>query len=535
MDGFKHFGVMLDVSRNGVMKKETLFPFIDLISRLGYDTLELYSEDIYKLKDRPYFGYMRGAYSIEEIKEIDQYCLSKNIELIPCIQTLAHFTNPSKQKDFIPMLDIDDILMVDDPKTYEFIEDMIATAREAFSSKHLNIGMDEAYNLGRGNFLRKNGYEDQTSIMIRHLDKVSKIAEKYGFSCHMWGDMFVRMVNDGHYLDKKPDVAKLKSQNVQLPKNVEPAYWDYCVREQENCEFFLDYFKNFNRDVWFVGGACCWKGYTPTNLKSLESTEISFKAMKKSPVSNYLITLWGDDGRETSPFMVLPVLFAAKEFAKGNFDHQIIKDKFKEELNLSFDDFLLFDACSTAYKNNERLLNTDGLAKCLLFQDPLMGLFDKAFLELDPIDYSYISKKLLEAAKRNDPYGYLFIEASDLADLLSIKSILGIKTHEAYKKGKEELNKILPLYTSCIEKVDKFHSSFESMWMKENKPFGYEIVDIRLGGLKNRLIYAKNKIFKYIEGEITKIEELEETQLYPTREEGLLVSHYKWIISTSNI
>lgn len=47
MDGFKHFGVMLDVSRNGVMKKETLFPFIDLISKLGYDTLELYSEDIY--------------------------------------------------------------------------------------------------------------------------------------------------------------------------------------------------------------------------------------------------------------------------------------------------------------------------------------------------------------------------------------------------------------------------------------------------------------------------------------------------------
>ena len=39
MYGFKHFGVMLDVSRNGVMKKETLFPFIDLISKLGYDTL----------------------------------------------------------------------------------------------------------------------------------------------------------------------------------------------------------------------------------------------------------------------------------------------------------------------------------------------------------------------------------------------------------------------------------------------------------------------------------------------------------------
>ena len=535
MKGFKHFGVMLDVSRNGVMKKEMLFSFIDLIAKMGYDTLELYSEDIYKLKDRPYFGYMRGGYSIEEIQEIDRYCISKNIELIPCIQTLAHFTNPSKEKDFIPMLDIDDILLVDDPKTYEFIEDMIKTAREAFSSKNLNIGMDEAYNLGKGNFQRKHGYEDQTSIMLRHLDRVSKIAEKYGFSCHMWGDMFVRMANDGHYLDKKPDMEKLKSQNVELPKNVEPAYWDYYTTNQDTCEFFLNYFKNFQRDVWFVGGACCWKGYTPTNLKSLENSEVVFKAMQKEPVSNYLITLWGDDGRETSPFTVLPVLFAAKEFAQGNFDHEKIKEKFQEELHLSFDDFLLLDSSSIGYKDGKRCQNTDGMAKCLLFQDPLMGLYDKAYMELDPINYNALAKKLKEAEERNEPFSYLFKEAAALADLLSIKSDLGIKTHQAYKQGKEELTKILPLYDACIQKLDTFHDAFEELWMKENKPFGYEIIDIRLGGIRNRLLYAKKVISHYLSGKMERIEELECEQLLPFREEGLMVSHYKWIISTSNI
>lgn len=535
MKGFKHFGVMLDVSRNGVMKKDTLFSFIDLIAKMGYDTLELYSEDIYKLKDRPYFGYMRGGYSVDELKEIDQYCLKKNIELIPCIQTLAHFTNPSKEKDFIPMLDIDDILLVDDPKTYEFIEDMIRTAREAFSSKHLNIGMDEAYNLGKGNFQRKNGYEDQTSIMLRHLNKVTEIAKKYGFTCHMWGDMFVRMANDGHYLDKKPDVSKLKEQKISLPNNVEPAYWDYCTTSQDSCEFFLNYFKNFQQDVWFVGGACCWKGYTPTNYKSLQSCEISFKAMQKEPVSNYLITLWGDDGRETSPFMVLPVLFAAKEFAQGNFDHEKIKQKFQEELHLSFDDFLHFDDSSAGYKNGERCFDTDGLAKCLLFQDPLMGIYDKAYMELDPIHYEMIAKELREATERNAPYAYLFKEGAALASLLAVKSSLGIKTHQAYKKGKEELDKLLPLYTSCIRRLEIFHAAFEEMWMKENKPFGYEIVDIRLGGLRSRLLYAKKRIAQFLSGEIDRIEELECEQLLPFREESLMVSHYKWIISTSNI
>ena len=73
------------------------------------------------------------------------------------------------------------------------------------------------------------------------------------------------------------------------------------------------------------------------------------------------------------------------------------------------------------------------------------------------------------------------------------------------------------------------------MWMNENKPFGYEIVDIRLGGLKSRLLYAKKRIAQFLSGEIDHIEELECEQLLPFREESLMVSHYKWIISTSNI
>ena len=39
------------------------------------------------------------------------------------------------------------------------------------------------------------------------------------------------------------------------------------------------------------------------------------------------------------------------------------------------------------------------------------------------------------------------------------------------------------------------------------KPFGFEIQDIRLGGLKQRLTTAKEKIAAYVNGEIDAIEE----------------------------
>jgi hypothetical protein len=60
---YKRFGVMLDVSRNGVMTVPQVKKYIDYIVRMGYNTLELYAEDLYEMEDDPYFGYFRGVYT----------------------------------------------------------------------------------------------------------------------------------------------------------------------------------------------------------------------------------------------------------------------------------------------------------------------------------------------------------------------------------------------------------------------------------------------------------------------------------------
>ena len=65
-----HLGVMLDCSRNGVLKPESVKRYIDILSRLGYNCLMLYTEDTYEVDNQPYFGYLRGRYSQEELKEI---------------------------------------------------------------------------------------------------------------------------------------------------------------------------------------------------------------------------------------------------------------------------------------------------------------------------------------------------------------------------------------------------------------------------------------------------------------------------------
>ncbi|MBE7036691.1 MAG: beta-N-acetylhexosaminidase, partial [Ruminococcaceae bacterium] len=70
---FDTCGIMLDVSRGAVLKLEKVKDILRRLARMGFNELMLYTEDTYEVKEYPYFGYMRGRYSEDELKEIVAY------------------------------------------------------------------------------------------------------------------------------------------------------------------------------------------------------------------------------------------------------------------------------------------------------------------------------------------------------------------------------------------------------------------------------------------------------------------------------
>ena len=149
----KELGFMVDCSRGAVLKVSTIKSLVDYLAKFDYTYLMLYTEDTYEIDNEPYFGQMRGRYTKKEIQEIDQYCRSKNIELIPCIETLAHLGRLLRHRTYNNLFDIDDILLVKDEQVYVLIDKMLKQISESFSSKKIHIGMDEAWKLGRGKYL----------------------------------------------------------------------------------------------------------------------------------------------------------------------------------------------------------------------------------------------------------------------------------------------------------------------------------------------------------------------------------------------
>jgi len=151
---FDTCGVMLDVSRNMVMTVETVKDFIASMALMGLNMLMLYTEDTYEMEKYPYFGYMRGAYTKEELREIDAYAAVFGLELIPCIQTLSHLSTALRWPYAKHFANTGSTLYVGKDETYRFIEDMLLTVKDCFTSRRVHIGMDEAADINLGKLLK---------------------------------------------------------------------------------------------------------------------------------------------------------------------------------------------------------------------------------------------------------------------------------------------------------------------------------------------------------------------------------------------
>ena len=536
MKGYRRFGVMLDCSRNAVMRVSELKKFIDILEKMGYNMLELYTEDTLEIKNEPYFGYLRGRYTSAEIKEIDAYAKAHGVELIPCIQTLAHFTNLVHIPEYAQITDIGDILLIDEPRTYELLDNIFATLAENFTSRLVNIGMDEAFMVGLGKYLRKHGYVDRHKLLLKHLEKVVAIAKKYGFKPHMWADMFFRLVNDGKYNEGAvtiPDVKKLVSEETKklVPKDVELVYWDYYNDNQEFYDKMIKAHKAFDREVWFAGGAWSWVGFAPLNGKSLKTMLPAMKSVRENGIKDVMITMWGDNGGECSFYSLLPSLYAIRQYADGNYDQKKIEDGFYKLFKIKFSDFMMLDI-PNGETPAEKVQNP---CKSLLYNDLFLGYCDRAVAQEKKIPYAQYAVDLKKVAKRAGDFDYIFDTQSKLCNALAIKATLGVRARLAYQS--QDKKQLIAIVKDCDELVDRlevFLSAFRNLWHRENKPHGWEVQDIRLGGLIQRVKTCTLKLREYLKDKTgtLKIEELEEVLLPFT---GFMQNGYGRLVTPSTL
>lgn len=504
---------MADCSRNAVLNVSSVKELIVYLAMMGFNCLMLYTEDTYEIPEEPYFGHLRGRYSVSEMQELYAYGEEIGVNLIPCIQTLAHLHNIFNWKRFDDVHDIDDILLADDQQTYELIENMIKTVRSFTSCKYINIGMDEAHNLGRGRYLDMNGLKSSSDIMLKHLDKVVKLCRKYDFTPIMWSDMFFHMqFNVDYYVGE----GELSQEVIdKIPDAVSLCYWDYYNTPALSnvIEHMFKQHARTGKEIWFAGGSWSWSGATPKNYFSNSVTPNQLEIGLRYGVKNVIATGWGDDGAECTNWNTLPSMLQYAEVCYGDASEGTLDKRSMDCFELHYADFLKIDQLGKPDILDPYRRNPPCLEKIALYNDVLMGILDANLPENIAQRFAR-DAEILRGVPANR-FDFLFDTQRALADVTAMKADLSIRIKKAYRNGdKEALQNIVEKdFPAVCEALECLSDTYRRQWFKVNKPFGYEVIDVRFGGLKERMQTAKLRITAYLDGSVDSLEELEQEDL----------------------
>lgn len=512
---YRDLGVMLDCSRNGVLTEDAVKDLTRYLALMGYSSIQLYTEDTYHIDGQPYFGYQRGAYTQKEFHSMDAYTAMFGIEMVPCIQTLAHLDCVLRWKAYEDVQDFGNILLADEEKSYDLIRQMFSQMSNNLRSRRINIGMDEAHMLGLGRHLDLHGYEDRTKIMMRHYRKVMDIARSFGYQPMMWSDMFFRLATHGqYYTDQKLCVDA--SVREAVGEDITLVYWDYYTLEESKYDHMFASHKQITPKIAFAGGAWKWEGPCPNAWYTRAVARPAHRSCRRNGVEQVLITAWGDNGDECPIYGVLPAFQQWAELCYADHDEDVyMQQRFRTCTGGSYDDFLHLGDAVLMPDNPAPGRCGVNPVRYLLYQDLLGGLFD-AHTDEAQRRHLWDCTAMMEQCRDRAPekWKYLFQTQYLLDHLLAQKCMLGNEIREAYaKQDKPALLDCRAKALALLPCIDEVIKATQDQWLRENKIFGLEVLQLQFGGLKERIHFASNRLEAFVQGHVEKLDELEEEAL----------------------
>jgi len=535
-------GPMFDVSQgNAAFNIKTVKEILRRCALMGLSMAMLYCEDSFTAQNQPYFGYMRARYTEREMKEIDDYAYALGIEIIPCIQTLAHMPDTLRWNYYSPIKDYDACLLVGKKETYDFIRDLIISASRPLRTKKIHIGMDEAGFLGRGHYLEQNGYRPPIELMREHLQSVMEIIRELGLEPMMWDDMFFTAISMTGESTVDMEVIPEKVKRA-VPQEMNCVHWSYSPTDPAVYRRSLSLHKQLSGKLIFAGGIWSWLGFSLCWSQTLASAKAALSACKELGVRDVFATVWGDNATEC---LATTTLIGCQVYAEiqysDEFDYEYFKKRFHFCTGGHVEDFekleLLDKNPLTEPIENRAAYNP---SKYLMWQDILTGLCDRNIegYELDA-HYEQLAESLKSAIGRNGIFDGVFEFSHHVAHVLAKKSQMGLRLTAAYREGDREAlrrfaERELPELQERMKQLRRVHMD---NWFAIYKPLGWDVMDMRYGSLITRIDSAIQEIYMYLDGKLERIEELEEERRLYGGMEGAprWLNYFGDIVSPSRI
>lgn len=301
---FSRRGYMLDISRARIPTLESIKRLVDYLAELKYNELQLYMENFcYKFPKFPRVTEGFDCLTPADMVELDAYCAERFIDLVPNQNCFGHMAVWLTEREFAHLGVGDEAhktgtLNILLPETEKFVEDLFDSVLPYFRSEYVNIGLDEAYGLGKYQLEEICREKGRATVFMEWLEKVARmIRDKYGKRVMFWSDM----------------VYEAKESFHLIPEGAIALNWGYDLIETALSDRRCGYLEEMDVPFYVCPGTSTWLGFTGRFDLMTFNLRTSAEFGYRHGARGYLLTDWGNGNHVHYPvFSLVPIALGAQ-------------------------------------------------------------------------------------------------------------------------------------------------------------------------------------------------------------------------------
>lgn len=201
---FENRGFYYDVTRGKVPKLDALKRLVDHMACFKLNQLQLYVEHTFLYSGQSEVWSITDPLTAEDILELDNYCASKHVELVPSIATFGHLYEALQtvtygsysEKGRLEGFSFHDrmrhhTLDVSLDDSFEFVKRMIDDFLPLVRSDKFNICADETFDLGEGKNSELAKKVGKSRLYVDFLLKIVNYVKSHSKEVMFWGDVIL--------------------------------------------------------------------------------------------------------------------------------------------------------------------------------------------------------------------------------------------------------------------------------------------------------------------------------------------------------
>jgi hypothetical protein len=282
-------GVMLDVSRDRVPTQLELGRLIGELGWLKINHLQLYTEHTFE-----YMGHEEVWQGWSPITRADiakmEFLSAGAIELAANQNCFGHLASWLRHPKYARLAETHGDWVFDvwprsgpfslcptDPRSIEFVRDLLGQLLPCFSSPLVNIGCDETYDIAYGRSKEEVAKRGRAAVYLDFVRHICEVAQSHCKRPMFWADIAL----------SHPECVK------DIPKELISLAWGY--EPDSPFDRWASLLGSAGREFWVCPGTSSWRSITGRTTERRANIDAAARA-GVGKASGFLTCDWGDTG-----------------------------------------------------------------------------------------------------------------------------------------------------------------------------------------------------------------------------------------------